>query len=113
MTMSTIILDVPIYMYAWSQRGVSYIISTCVSTTLHEDKYVSHFGNDFGNVNAKEINRPYVSNFLYEYLPLISEHNKQQQNLLNLEKNCTTKDCWFRLLTTIVGMSVVDMHRWY
>ena len=30
-----------------------------------------------------------------------------------MERNWATKDCWFRLLTTIVGMTVVDMHRWY
>ena len=30
-----------------------------------------------------------------------------------LERNWDTKDCWFILLTTIVGISVVDMHRWY
>ena len=99
--------------YAWSQRGVSYMISTCGSTSVHADKYLSHFEDDFGNVTSKEINRPKVSHFLYEYLPLIDEHNKQRQNILNLERNWCTKDCWFRLLTTIVGMSVVDMHRWY
>ena len=114
-TMHTTISDVPILIlaYAWSQRGVSYMVSTCGSTAPHQDKYLSHFEDDFGNVTAKEINRPCVSNFLYEYLPLIDEHNKQRQNLLNLERNWATKDCWFRLLTTMVGMSVVDMHRWY
>ena len=114
-TMKTTISDVPIYIiaYAWSQRGVSYVVSTCGSTAPHQDKYLSHFEDDFGNVTAKEINRPSICNFLYEYLPLIDEHNKQRQNILNLERNWATKDCWFRLLTTMVGMSIVDMHRWY
>ena len=53
------------------------------------------------------------AHFLYEYLPLVDEHNKQRQSLLNLERCWLTNDCWFRLLTTVVGMSVVDMHRWY
>jgi len=44
---------------------------------------------------------------------LIDEHNKQRQNLLNLERCWPTRDCWFRLVATLVGMSVVDMHRWY
>ena len=67
----------------------------------------------FRNVTAKEINRPCISNFLYEYLPLIDKHKKKRQHILNLERNWATKDFWFILLTTIVGMTVVDMHIWY
>ena len=74
---------------------------------------MSHFEDDFGNVVHKEINRPEVCHFLYEYLPLIDEHNKQRQNLLNLERCWCTKDPWMRLLRTTLGMCVVDMHRWY
>ena len=94
-TMSTKISDVPIFIvaYSWSQTGVSYMISTCGSNALHSDKYLLNFEDDFGNVTANEINRPRISNVLYEYLSLIDEHNKQGQNLLNLERNWTTKDC--------------------
>jgi hypothetical protein len=98
--------------YAWSQRGVSYFVSTCGKTEPHPEKYQSHFEDDFGNIVFKEINRPHIAHFLYEFLPLIDEHNKQQQSLLNLEHCWLTKDCWFRLITTLTGMSVVDMHRW-
>ena len=80
-TMSTMISGIPIYIiaYAWSQRGVSYMISTCGITAPHQDNYLSQLEDDCGNVTAKEINRPCISNFLYEYLTLIDEHNKQQQ----------------------------------
>ena len=44
---------------------------------------------------------------------MIDEHNKQRQNLLNLEKSWATKHVWFQLLTTIAGMCVVDLHRIY
>ena len=113
--MHTTIADVPIMVvaYAWSQRGVTYLVSTCGSTTVHPTKYQSKFEDDFGNIRIKDVNRPWVAHFLYEYLPLVDEHNKQRQSILNLERCWLTKDCWFRLLTTIVGMSVVDMHRWY
>ena len=113
--MHTTISDVRIMVvaYAWSQRGVTYLVSTCGSTAVHPQKYETSFEDDFGNVRVKEVNRPWVAHFLYEYLPLIDEHNKQRQSLLNLERCWLTKNCWFRLLTTIVGMSVVDMHRWY
>jgi hypothetical protein len=108
-------LDVKVFAlaYAWSQFGVSYFLSTCGKTAPHEVKYMSHFKDDFGNVVHKEINRPEVCHFVYEYLPLIDEHNKQRQNLLNLEQCWCTKDLCMQLLTTTLGMCVVDMHLWY
>jgi hypothetical protein len=99
--------------YAWSQKGVSYFISTCGSTEPSPIKYESKFEDEWGNNNFREIDRPDIVHFLYEYLPLIDEHNKQRQSLLALEKRWLTKNVWFRILCTIVGMSVVDMHRCY
>jgi hypothetical protein len=98
---------------AWSQRGVSCFLSTCGKTTPHETKHMSHYEDDFGNVVHNEINRPAICHFLCEHLPLIDEHNEQRQNLLNLERCWCTKDPWMRLLTTTLGMCVVDMHRWH
>jgi hypothetical protein len=99
--------------YAWSQKGVSYFISTCGSTNMSRVKYLSSFEDEFGNVSHKTIDRPELCHFLYEYLPLIDEHNKQRQRLLALEKSWPTRCCWFRLLVTLVGMSVVDCQRLY
>ena len=73
--------------YAWSQKGVSYFISTCGSTEASRVKYLSSFEDEFGNVSHKTIDRPELCHFLYEYLPLIDEHNKQRQRLLALEKS--------------------------
>jgi hypothetical protein len=99
--------------YAWSQRGVSYILSTCGSTEPAEKMYMSYFEDDYGNVGSKEINRPKLAHLLYDYLPLIDEHNKQRQKILGLERKWPTRNCWFRLMTTLIGMCVVDMHRMY
>jgi hypothetical protein len=99
--------------YAWSQRGISYILSTCGSTKPAEKMYMSYFEDDYGNVGSKEINRPELAHLLYDYLPLIDEHNKQRQKILGLERKWPTRNCWFRLLTTLLGMCVVDMHRLY
>ena len=97
--------------YAWSQRGVSYFLSTCGRTDPHAQKYRSNFEDNFGVVTFKELSRPHIAHFLYDYLPLIDEHNKQRQSILNLERCWLTNDCWMRLVTTIVGMSVVDFQR--
>ena len=99
--------------YAWSQRGISYILSTCGSNEPAEKMYVSYFEDDYGNVGSKEIRRPELAHLLYDYLPLIDEHNKQRQRILGLERKWPTRNCWFRLLTTMLGMCIVDMHRLY
>ena len=113
--MKTQIVDVPIFCltYAWSQRGISYFVSTCGSTEVCKNKYMSNYEDEYGNICHNEINRPDVVHFLYEFLPIIDEHNKQRQSLLGLERKWATRDCWFRLLTSMVGFSIVDMHRWY
>ena len=82
-SMSTCIAGVHLFVivYAWSQRGLSYFVSTCGDTTPHETKYMSYFEDDFGNVNFKELSRPSICHYLYEFLPIIDEHNKQRQNI--------------------------------
>jgi hypothetical protein len=67
--------------YAWSQKGVSYFLSTCGSTHQSSVMYESNFEDEFGNVSSKFLPRPQISHFLYEYLPLIDEHNKQLQSV--------------------------------
>jgi hypothetical protein len=75
--------------------------------------YQSAFEDDFGNVNYKFLPRPQLAHSIFEYLPLIDEHNKQHQAVLGLERKWPTKCCWTRLVVTMVGMSVVDMQRLY
>jgi len=57
--------------------------------------------------------RPDIIHFLYEYAPLIDEHNKARQSVLALEQRWLTKDPWFRSVITLLGMSIVDMYRMY
>ena len=61
--------------YAWSRNGVSYFLSTCGKTSRSATMYKTHFEDDFGNVQTRDINRPEIAHFLYDYLPLIDEHN--------------------------------------
>jgi len=99
--------------YAWSQIGISYILSTYGSTEPSDKLYMSYFEDDFRNVSSKEVSRLKLAHLIYDYLPLINEHNKQRQKILGLERKWPTRSCWFRLLTTLLGMCVVDMHQIY
>jgi hypothetical protein len=98
--------------YAWSQKGISYIASTRGKTVRHEENYRSKFENEYGNVEVKELSRPAIAHMLYEFLPLIDEHNRQRQGILSMERSWPTKNPWTRIMTTLIGMAVVDVQRW-
>lgn len=51
----------------------------------------------------------FMSNHLY--YSIIDTHS-YRQGILGLEDCWPTKSPWFRLVTTLIGMSVVDLHRW-
>ena len=97
--------------YAWSMKGVSYILSTCRSTEPDNQLYTSYFEDENGHVAFNEIQRPKLANMIYDHLPIIDEHNKQRQDILGLERRFPTKNAWFRLKTTLIGMCAVDLHR--
>ncbi len=98
--------------YAWSNKQVAYIISSCEMTVPHEIPYRTHFTDDYGNVTFKELLRPSIAHFYFELCPLIDNHNKDRQGILGLEDCWPTKSPSFRLVTTLIGMSVVGMHQW-
>lgn len=98
--------------YAFSNNDFTYMVSLSGTTISHEKVYRSNFTDEYGNTTFKEIPRPCVAHFLYELLPLIDNHNKDQQSLLALEDCWPTKSPWFQLVTTLVGMAVTNVHRW-
>jgi hypothetical protein len=61
-------VDLIAIVYAWSQQGCSYFISTCGCTVPSPIKYESKFEDDWRNTNLREIDRPEIIHFLYEYL---------------------------------------------
>ena len=70
--------------YAWSNKGINYIASTCGTTVCHMRNYQSSFDDAFGNVPTKELARPAIAHMLYEFLPLIDKHNRARQSYLPL-----------------------------
>ncbi len=77
-------------------------------TVKPEQSYISQFEDEFGNVQEKELPCPEQAHMLYGFLPLIDEHNKACQNSLALEKCWMTKSCWNQIITTLLGMAVVN-----
>jgi hypothetical protein len=99
--------------YAWSQSSVAYFISTCGSTQPHPKKYESKFEDEWGGTSVRLIDRPDIAHWYYHFNSLIDETNKQRQGILRLEQRWQTKDPYMRLVSTLLGQSVVDMHRYF
>jgi hypothetical protein len=41
--------------YAWSSKGVVYMVSSCGEAVRHEQSYISRFEDKHGNVQEKEL----------------------------------------------------------
>ena len=70
----------------WSQRGISYFISSYGSISAHDGNYLPHCEDNYGNVAHNELNRRETCQFLCEFLRLIDDYCVQRQNVLALEK---------------------------
>ena len=57
--MQTTIDEMDLYAmsYAWSSKGVTYMVLSCGKTVMHEDAYISHFEDECGSVQRKELPR--------------------------------------------------------
>jgi hypothetical protein len=99
--------------FAWSQKSISFFISTIGTTAPALESYASNFEDEYGNTCSKLIQRPEIVDFIYRFLPVNDNHNKSRQHLLKPEKKWPTKDCWFRLFTSLLGFAVVDLYRIY
>ena len=47
--------------YAWSSKGVAYMMSTHGKTVMNKESYISRLENEYGNVQEKELPRPTVN----------------------------------------------------
>jgi hypothetical protein len=99
--------------YAYSHKKCSYFVSTTGKTSPHPIKHMSKYEDNFGEICERPIDRPDLHQFYHKFSPLVDTHNQQRQGILQLEKLWLTKCCWRRLWTTMVGMCVVDMHKWF
>jgi hypothetical protein len=70
--------------------------------------YIMKYTDDFGNLCSREVERPAVISHFFGDSNTIDSHNQARQANLALEKKWLTKDPWFRLTTTLIGINVTD-----
>ena len=43
--------------HGWSRRGISYLVSSFRSASVHDERHLSHYEDVYENVTSEELNR--------------------------------------------------------
>lgn len=96
--------------YKYNSRKVLCFVASknAGSTKMTGTPYKARWRDSHGNQHSRAIKRPDLLARYFEGSNLIDSHNHARQYELRLEKHWVTTNCWFRLVTTLIGMTVVD-----
>ena len=97
------------YKYS-SSKVIFFIMTDGAGSTKSGTSYFSKFQDGEGNVVMRAVDRPVFASRFYGYSPAVDNNNQARQAELGLEEIWKTQDCWFRLFTTIVGMTTTDTY---
>ncbi len=98
--------------YKYNRKKVLCFLSTKdAGSTLPGTPYVASFPDSTGQLHFRNVERPKLISFFYNHSPIIDNHNQSRQSELRLEKEWVTSDGFFRIETTLIGMTVVDMQK--
>jgi hypothetical protein len=100
--------------YKYSKRKcLVFLFNEGASHTEPGEPYMARWVDDNGNSRYREVPRPFCCSKYFKYSNVIDVHNQMRQKELRLEKHWVTQDGFFRLLTTIFGVCVVDVWNGY
>lgn len=91
------------------------VIAVCVflgtwdsGSSILGDPYIAKWPDQYGNVKQRSVPRPDIVGKYFSVANKIDTHNQIRQNELALEQLWLTHDPWFRINTTVIGMTVTD-----
>ena len=97
--------------YKYNARTCLCFIATKNAGSLAEgDPYVARFRDQHGNAMTRKVPRPAIISKYFGRSNVIDTHNHLRQFLLRLEKYWVTHSGWFRIDTTLIGMTVTDCY---
>ena len=100
--------------YKYSQRKVlCFLCTKGAGSTLPGEPYVAKWKDSRGNMMAKHVARPKVISKYFAHSNKVDVHNQSRQSDLALEEHWVTRDGFFRINTSLVGITVVDAWRAY
>ena len=100
--------------YKYCKSKVMYFIFTKgAGHTEPGTAYEAKWTDTHGNRCKRYVPRPHVCSIFFGNCNGIDVHNQMRQKILRLEKCWVSMDGYFRILTTIFGICVVDSWRGY
>jgi hypothetical protein len=95
--------------YKYNARKILLFVATKnAGSTKPGTPYKAKFPDKFGNTKERSVICPAVISQYFDSSDAVDSHNHARQFLLALEKHWVTHNPWFRIDTTIIGMTVVD-----
>jgi hypothetical protein len=96
-----------------SRKVLSFITTKGAGNTEPGVPYEARWTDNKGNTRCRKIARPDVISRYFVKSNVIDKHNHARQAELKLEKKWVTKDGYFRIFTTVLGMTVIDSWKGY
>lgn len=95
--------------YKYKNTGVICFVATVgADLTTDGDPYRSKYLSENGNYKTRNVYRPHVCSNFYNAANKIDIHNQIRQGFLLLEEHWKTNDGFFRIITTIIGVTTTD-----
>jgi hypothetical protein len=100
--------------YKYNLRKVlSFVATRGAGSTTPGNPYRAKFADGWGNVMTRLVPRPDVISQYFQISNAVDTHNQARQSDLALEQHWVTTNCWFRIITTFIGLTVTDAWKAY
>lgn len=100
--------------YKYNQKKILCFLATKnAGSTKPGNPYIAKFSDSIGNLCEREVERPAIISNYFGHSNILDAHNHARQGELQLEKRWVTKNGWFRLATTYIGITITDAWKLY
>ena len=95
--------------YKYNKKKVlTFVLTKGAGSSKPGEPYEARFPDKFGNVCVRHVARPEVISLYFQVSNKVDLHNQARQYELKLEKKWVTPNPYFRLYTTLIGITVTD-----
>ena len=96
--------------YKYNSKKVLHFVTTHgAGSTTKGKPYKMKYNDQYGNVCYRDVPRPAIISRNFEHSNCVDVHNQMRQSHLALEECWVTTNGWFRIFTTLIGMTVTDL----
>ena len=116
LVLETTVSDTKLYAVGYKyckRKTLCFIFNHGASSTEQGNPYIAKYRDQYKNARTRIIQRPECCSTYFQHCNVIDVHNHLRQKNLRLEKHWVTRDGYFRIFTTILGICVVDCWHGY